>query len=67
MIMGALLAEATERMEREAFFTKARAQLSRLQQDDPSAWKADHAETASWQKGTNRDTLSNQDEPGWWE
>jgi hypothetical protein len=65
--MGALLAEATERLEREAFFTKARTQLSRLQQDNPSAWEADRTEAATWHTGTDRDTLSSQDEPGWWE
>jgi predicted transcriptional regulator len=65
--MGALLAEAAERLEREAFFVAARKQLSRLQQDDPLAWKADRAEAASWQAGTDRDTLSSQDESGWWE
>jgi len=65
--MGALLAEATERMEREVFFAKARTQLSRLRAEDPSAWEADRAEAASWQTGTDRDTLSDQDEPGWWE
>jgi hypothetical protein len=65
--MGAMLAEITERLEREAFFAKAREQLSHLRQDDPSAWEADRAEADSWQRGTDQDTLSSQDAPGWWE
>lgn len=65
--MGALLAEATERLEREAFFVRAREQLDRLRQEDPVAWNADRADSRSWQIGTDRDTLSQDDEPGWWE
>jgi predicted transcriptional regulator len=65
--MGALLAEATEALERQAFFTRAQEQLQRLQQDEPDAWAADRAESRSWQAGTDRDTLANADEPGWWE
>jgi hypothetical protein len=65
--MGALLAEVTERLEREAFFAKARTQLERLRQDHPDEWKADRAESRSWQTGTDHDTLSNEDEAGWWE
>jgi predicted transcriptional regulator len=65
--MGVMLAEVTERLEREQFFAKAREQLSHLRQDNPSAWEADRAESASWQAGTDRDALSNADEPGWWE
>jgi predicted transcriptional regulator len=65
--MGALLAEATERLEREAFFARAREQLDRLRQEDPEAWNADRSESRSWQTGTDRDTLSADDEPGWWE
>jgi predicted transcriptional regulator len=65
--MGALLAEATERLEREAFFAKARRQLEALRQDDLDGWEADRAESWSWQVGTGRDTLSHDDEPGWWE
>jgi len=65
--MGALLAEVTERLEREAFFTKAREQLTLMRHEDPAAWEADRAEAASWRAGTDRDTLSSQDTPGWWE
>jgi predicted DNA-binding protein len=65
--MGALLAEATEHLEREAFFTRAREQLERLRQEDPGAWEADRAESRSWQAGTDRDTLGRDDEAGWWE
>jgi hypothetical protein len=65
--MGALLAEATERLEREAFFAQAREQLERIRQEDPDAWEADRAESRSWQAGTDRDTLSRDDEPQWWE
>jgi predicted transcriptional regulator len=65
--MSALLTEATERLEREAFFARAREQLESLRQDDPDAWKADRAESHSWQAGTDRDTLSRDDEAGWWE
>jgi predicted transcriptional regulator len=65
--MGALLAEATSRMEREAFFVKARRQLEELQRGDPAGWKADRTESRSWQEGTDRDSLSRHDEPGWWE
>jgi predicted transcriptional regulator len=65
--MGALLAKATERLEREAFFARAREQLDRLRREDPSAWEADRAELRSWQAGTDRDTLSRDDEAGWWE
>jgi predicted transcriptional regulator len=65
--MGALLAEATERLEREAFFTRAHQQLESLREEDPHAWETDRAESRSWQAGTDRDTLSRDDEPGWWE
>jgi predicted transcriptional regulator len=65
--MGALLAEATERLEREAFFGRAREQLARLRQEDPAGWENDRAESRFWQAGTDRDTLSRNDEPGWWE
>jgi predicted transcriptional regulator len=65
--MGALLAEATERLEREAFFVRAHEQLERLRQEDPDAWEADRADSRSWQAGTDRDTLSRHDETGWWE
>jgi hypothetical protein len=65
--LGNLLAEATERLEREAFFARAREQLERLRRDDPDAWEADRAESRSWQSGTDRDTRSRDDEAGWWE
>jgi hypothetical protein len=65
--MGALLAEATDALERQAFFSRAREQLARLQREDPDSWAADRAESRSWQAGTDRDTLSRDDEPGWWE
>jgi predicted transcriptional regulator len=65
--MGSLLAEATDALERQAFFARARDQLDRLRRDDPASWEADRAESRSWQAGTDRDTLSQGDEPGWWE
>lgn len=65
--MGALLAEATEALERQAFFARAQEQLTRLRDEDPDAWAADRAESRSWQAGTDRDTLSNDDADGWWE
>jgi hypothetical protein len=65
--MGALLAEATERLEREAFFARAHEQLENLRQQDPDEWQRDRDESRSWQAGTDRDTLSNADAPGWWE
>jgi hypothetical protein len=65
--MGALLAEATERLEREAFFARAREQLEHLQQQNPDEWQANRDESRSWQAGTDRDTLSNADAPNWWE
>lgn len=65
--MGALLAEATTALERQAFFARAQEQLERLRQDDPEAWTADRGESQSWQAGTDRDTLTSADEAGWWE
>jgi predicted transcriptional regulator len=65
--MGALLAEVIERLEKETFFARARQQLEDLRQRDPEAWEVDRAEARSWQAGTDRDTLSRDDEPGWWE
>lgn len=65
--MGALLAEATERLERETFFLHARRQLDALREQDPAAWGDDRAESRSWQAGTDNDTLSRDDAPGWWE
>jgi hypothetical protein len=64
--MGALLADTTERLEREAFFATAREQLNRLRQEDPDGWTADRAESRHWQAGTDRDTLSADDDAGWW-
>jgi predicted transcriptional regulator len=65
--MGAILADVTERLERESFFAAARRQLDGLRQDDPSAWEADRVEAEYWQKGTDRDSLSRRDDDGWWE
>lgn len=65
--MGALLAEVTETLERQAFFKRAQEQLERLRREDPAGWNANRAESRSWQEGTDRDTLSDVDEPGWWE
>jgi hypothetical protein len=65
--MGALLAEATDALERQMFFARAKSQLEGLRRDDPEAWRADRAESQSWQLGTDRDTLTGSDEPGWWE
>ncbi|WP_432987428.1 hypothetical protein [Dactylosporangium sp. CA-233914] len=64
--MGALLAEATESLERQAFFARAQEQLERLRQN-PDAWAADRAESRSWQAGTDRDAVAMDDAPGWWE
>jgi hypothetical protein len=65
--MGALLAEATETLERETFFARAQEQLEKLRQENPDVWAADRAESRSWQAGTDRDTLATDDESGWWE
>jgi hypothetical protein len=65
--MGALLAEVAERLEREAFFDRARAQLLRLKVEDPDRWHADRQESRDWQRGTDADALSLNDQPGWWE
>jgi predicted transcriptional regulator len=65
--MGAILAEATEHLERETFFATARRQLDDLHRDDPDGWAAERAEAESWQAGTDRDTLSHHDDDGWWE
>jgi hypothetical protein len=65
--MGALVAEATERLEREAFFAKAHDQLGRLRRDDPAGWEADRLESQRWHESTGSDTLTSQDEPDWWE
>ena len=65
--VGALLAEVTETLERQAFFRRAQEQLERLRREDPTGWNVDCAESRSWQEGTDRDTLSSVNEPGWWE
>jgi hypothetical protein len=65
--MGALLAEMTDRLEREAFFETAHRQLSALRLDDPAAWEANRGESRSWQAGTDRDALSLNEAEGWWE
>jgi len=65
--MGALLAEAADRLERESFFRTAKAQLGAFASADPQAWAADRAEARAWSQGTDADTLSAEDEPGWWE
>jgi predicted transcriptional regulator len=65
--MGALLAEATERLERESFFARARTQLDQLREDDPDAWETDRAESRRWQSGTDQDSLTRDDDAGWWE
>ena len=65
--MGALLAEATEAMERQTFFARAREQLDQLRREEPQAWESNRAESRSWQAGTDRDTLSSDDDAGWWE
>jgi hypothetical protein len=66
--MGALLAEATEQMERESFFATAQLQLDALRDGDPDAWASDRAEAHAWQVGTDSDTLSHRDDDdGWWE
>jgi hypothetical protein len=65
--MGAVLADATEHLERETFFATARRQLDALRRDDPDGWAADRAETESWQTATDKDTLSGHDDDGWWE
>lgn len=65
--MGTLLAEAADRLERESFFRTARAQLIAFQAEDPQAWAADRTEARAWSAGTDADTLSAEDEPGWWE
>jgi antitoxin MazE7 len=65
--MGALLADALDRLEREAFFTRAATQLNRLQVENPAGWHANREESRSWQRGTDADIGSLADEPGWWE
>lgn len=65
--MGRMLAEVADRLEREAFFERARAQLDELRAADPGEWDRDRAESAGWQRGTDSDALALHDAPGWWE
>lgn len=65
--MGRMLAEIVERLERESFFTRARAQLEALRVGDPEEWERDRSESRVWQRGTDRDALAFGDAPGWWE
>lgn len=65
--MGALLAEMTDRLEREMFFARARDQLVRLRNEHPQLWHGYREESRAWQAGTDSDALSLKDEPGWWE
>ncbi len=65
--MGRMLAEVAERLERESFFARARAQLEELRAGDPEEWERDRAESRTWQRGTDRDALALNDAPGWWE
>jgi antitoxin MazE7 len=65
--MGALLAEMTERMERDEFFATANAQLAKLRRDDPDDWASYREESRTWQEGTDVDSLATKDEAGWWE
>lgn len=62
--LDALLAEAAEALERQAFFARAQAQLERLKDDDPAAWEADRAESRSWQLGIDRARFGD-DDIGW--
>jgi predicted transcriptional regulator len=64
--MGDLLAEAADRLEREAFFGRAREQMEQLRAANPEEWERDRDESRTWQTGTDRDALSLEDEPGWW-
>ncbi len=65
--MGRMLAEVTERLERESFFARARSQLEELRAGHPEEWERDRAESRAWQRGTDRDALALDDSPGWWE
>jgi len=64
--MGALLADVTDRLERDAFFARAREQLEAIRENSPDEWARDRAESVTWQRGTDADAASD-DEPGWWE
>lgn len=64
--MGALLADVTDRLERDAFFARAREQLESLRDNSPAEWARNRAESVAWQRGTDADVVSD-DEPGWWE
>ena len=52
LTMRELLADMTDRSERETFFQRARQQLERLRDTDPDGWRRDRAESRSWQRGT---------------
>ncbi len=65
--MGRMLAEVADRLEREAFFARARVQLDELRAADPAEWERDRAESGAWQRGTDSDALALHDAPGWWE
>lgn len=64
--MGGLLAEVTDRLERDAFFAKAREQLEALRENSPEEWARYRAESLTWQLGTDADA-ANDDDRGWWE
>ena len=66
MTMGALLADVTDRLERDAFFGRAREQLESMRDNSPDEWARNRAESVAWQLGTDADVVSD-DEPGWWE
>jgi hypothetical protein len=65
--MGRMLVEVADRLEREAFFARARAQLDELRATDPAEWERDRHESSTWQRGTDSDALALHDAPGWWE
>lgn len=67
LTMGGLLAEVADQLERETFFTRARAQMEALRDGSPDEWAADRAESSAWQRGTDADAARTRDEPGWWE
>jgi hypothetical protein len=65
--MGRMLAEVADRLERESFFVRARAQLDEFRAADPAEWERDRAESDAWQRGTDSDALALRDALGWWE
>jgi hypothetical protein len=46
-----------ERLEREAFFARARAQMERLREARPEEWRRSLEESHEWQAGTDRDAF----------